>query len=239
MSSHKTINPFNSPLHILKVHRNSTRASMNQSTCLQRTSRTQIQAQVPMAFTHAFPATMELPKITMTSPRTKAVNNFSKFQAVQHHQPQQAINNSQARRVIGIFHLITLLTTQLISILPHTIITIQRYRMHTTDTISIRATWARWIRPCWIITACCKITTTIMVWVARFVGHFCQLDYLLMVSRASLARVQFNCGNSFSNFSPISHVRVSLHGLVMAGNLNSAILMRWDIFFKLFLWIFY
>ena len=140
MSSHKTINPFNSHLHILKVHRNSTRASMNQSICLQRTSRTQIQAQVRMGFTHAFPATVELLKITMTSPRTKAVNNFSRFQAVQDHQPQQAINNSQAHRVIGTFHLIILLTIQLISILPHTIITIQRYRMLIMDIISIRAT---------------------------------------------------------------------------------------------------
>lgn len=162
MSSHKTINPFNNPLHILKVHRNSTRASMNQSTCLQRTSKTQIQAQVPMVSTHASLATVERLKITMTSPRTRAVNSFSKFQAVQHHQPQQAINNSQARRVIGIFHLIILLITLLTSILPHTIITIQRYRMHTMDIISIRATWAPWTKPCWIIIACCRITTTTM-----------------------------------------------------------------------------
>lgn len=142
MSSHKTINPFSSPHHILKVHRNFIliRASMNQSTCLQRTSKTQIQAQVPMVSTHASLATVERLKITMTSPRTRAVNSFSKFQAVQHHQPQQAINNSQARRVIGIFHLIILLITLLTSILPHTIITIQRYHMHTMDIISIRAT---------------------------------------------------------------------------------------------------
>lgn len=135
MSNHKTINPFNNPHPILRVHRNFMLVSTNPNTCLQRTSRTL--AQVQQMFTHVFHAIVALLKITMTSPHTKAVNNFSKFQAARHHQPQQAINNnSQARRMNGIFHHIILITPTFT--LPHTIITIQRYRIHIMDIISIK-----------------------------------------------------------------------------------------------------
>lgn len=220
MINPKTIHPFSSHHRILRVHRNSMLASPSPNTC-RHTSRTQTQELQMASIRVSHHDTVHKLKAIMIS-RTKAVSSFSKYLAVHRHR-RQAINSQQAHRVNGTFHHI------IPTSIPQLIITIIIIHLHCRIRImDIHRVGVHWIRHCWIIIACCRIITTIMVWIAHSVEHFCPPDSQQMVNRASLALDRFNYGSSCSNFLLTNRVRALSRGLVMDGNLNSRILMKWD-----------
>lgn len=210
MTNNKTISHFSSHLPILKVRPSSTPAWTNQSTSRPRTTRAQEATESTLEF-HG--TAVHLVITTMNLLLMSRASNFNKCLAAPTRLRLPTINKlAQAN---GTFHLIILIIP--ISIL---LIIIQRLHTRTTAVITSKTLWVRWIwiNSSWTITACSKTTITTTVSVDRSAEHFCQQDFRLAVSLVSLDQVRFSCGSSYLNFSPINRVKVSSHGLAMAGN---------------------